>query len=434
MNIFDQLPRISAYDPGAVGEGGIDPIGFSAVADRIAEIIAPGVRARMSQPRFVTVSAVGAIAYQNLLELTADQGNTTVDIAFEWLVVEAFIRNSGNGLQRFEGVPGNQKARRAIAKGERLSLRTYLNGPRVFGFTGVYRPFSRNSFVLNADDGPDENAVKLVHAWERDWELNGYVENLPNTNGGKLRNNIAEVCKRSLEKAQCDAPPTGDLFRKLSDYLAPREAKRNERIFLRELISRGEHQIRNEIVEKLTNNPLPEKTSQRGMAQHLLSGASEMTKRALQATIDYEEAASMLHVTFQNFLSYTGQQHGSIISRSEASNTPGLKECSKQIGGLVSKAIDSVAELGDSNLSDETSNGFQLFKRNFTPQEFLDTLIERHEDVQAKRKNLSWLEQISGELTVRPAYRSQEPIINENDWIHPMRLVTLARFIEETKF
>ena len=127
MTLLEQLPRFSAYDPGAVGEGGLDPLGLSAVADRIADVLAPGVRARMSQPRFVTLSAVGAIAYQTLHGLTADDGKTTVDIAYEWLVVEAMVRHPGNG--RTEGLPGNQKAARAKQMNERLSRRTYLNGP-----------------------------------------------------------------------------------------------------------------------------------------------------------------------------------------------------------------------------------------------------------------------------------------------------------------
>src|SRR5579872_4902711 len=111
MTLADQLPRLSAYDPGAVGEGGLDPLGLAAVADRIADVLVPGVRARMSQPRFVTLSAIGALAFQALHNLTADDGKTTVDIAFEWLVVEALVRRPENG--RIEGLPGNYKAARA---------------------------------------------------------------------------------------------------------------------------------------------------------------------------------------------------------------------------------------------------------------------------------------------------------------------------------
>jgi hypothetical protein len=57
--LLEQFPRFSEYDPGAVGEGSLDPLGLGAVADRIADRLAPGVRARMSHPRFVTLDHPG---------------------------------------------------------------------------------------------------------------------------------------------------------------------------------------------------------------------------------------------------------------------------------------------------------------------------------------------------------------------------------------
>jgi hypothetical protein len=191
----------------------------------------------MSQPRFVTLTAVGAIAYQTLHDLTADEGKTTVDIAFEWIVVEALVRNPGDG--RTEGVPGNQKAHRAKNTGQRLSRRTYLNGPRVFGFTGVYRPFSRDAGVLTLDDRPGPNANRLVEAWESDLSLRGYANGITGTAGGSLRAEITKVCKDTLAKGECAAPPTGSLLRLLSESLAPGEAGKREKRVLRELITTG---------------------------------------------------------------------------------------------------------------------------------------------------------------------------------------------------
>jgi hypothetical protein len=42
-SLLEQLPRLSAYDPGAEGEGegGLGPLGLGAVADRIADVLAP---------------------------------------------------------------------------------------------------------------------------------------------------------------------------------------------------------------------------------------------------------------------------------------------------------------------------------------------------------------------------------------------------------
>lgn len=431
MSLLDQLPRLSAYDPGAAGEGGLDPLGLGAIADRIANVLAPGLRARMSLPRFVTVSAIGAIACQMLHELTADEGKTTVDIAFEWLVVEAFSRHPGIG--RTEGVPGNQKAARAKAASERLSRRNYLNGPRVFGFTGVYRPFSRDVGVLTSDDLPAGNATRLVHAWERDFRLPGFVDSVPGTRGGQLRRDIADACKRSLERGECAAPPSGQLLRDLSDRMAPLEAKSNERRVLRELISTGEHEIRNEFAARLAEDLPADDTTQRALALRLLPGSSKPARRALQAAVDYEDAATALDNTFRRFLAFTTQQHGSVISRSIAEGTPGLRELAPRIGDLVQRAIDSVAGLEDEvGLSNETVHGLRLFDRSLTPSEFLDALIERHEEVQARKKKLSWLDQLKGDWTVRTPYRQQGGDLKDDAWVHPMRLLTLANFLART--
>jgi hypothetical protein len=373
---------------------------------------------------------VGAIACQTLRELTADQGKTTVDIAFEWLVVEAIVRNPGTG--RLDGLPGNQKAARAKAAGERLSRRTYLSGPRVFGFTGVYRPFSRDVGVLTSDDFPAQNAAKLVNAWERDFKLPGFVDGVSGTPGGQLRKDIADACKHTLEKGQCTAPPTGRLLRDLSDFLAPREAGRNERSVLRELIATGEHEIRNELTARLVANPPSDGVTQRDLTLQLLPVTSKPTQKALQAAFDYEEAATALDKTFRHFLHYTTQQHGSVISRSDALKTPGLEALAPRVGELVQKAIGAVGELDDEALSAEVARELRLFARNFKPNEFLDVLIERHEEVQARRKKVSWLDQLEGDWTVRTPYRNQNDDQKDGIWAHPMRLMTLANFLAET--
>lgn len=136
--LLEQFPRFSEYDPGSAGEGSLDPLGLAAVADRIADRLAPGVRARMSQPRFVTLSAVGAYACQPISDIVSTDGKSTFDLAFEWLVVESLVHHPNPN--RLRGVPGSQKAQRAVTTNERLSATTYLAGPRVFGFTGSTAP------------------------------------------------------------------------------------------------------------------------------------------------------------------------------------------------------------------------------------------------------------------------------------------------------
>ena len=429
MTLLDQLPRLSAYDPGAEGEGGLDPLGLGALADRIADVMAPGVRARMSNPRFVTLSAVGAIAYQGLQDLTADEGRTTADIAFEWIVLEALVRFPSG--RRSEGVPGNLKAARVKATRRRLSRRTYLNAPRVFGFTGVYRPFSRDTGVLTADDRPGQNAGRLVQAWEDDFGLPGYADGIAGTLGGDFRSEITRACKETLQQGECAAAPTGSLLRMISDVLAPREARDNERKVLRELIAESDHEIRDEIEAQLVVDPPADGTSQRDLAMRLLVGASPRTRRALQAAIDYEEAATALDNCFRRFLAHATNHHAAVISPADAAQTPGLAELASRIGDLATRAIDSVAEL-DESLGIDAATALSPFVTKFTSAHFLARLTERHDQVQTAKRRLSWLDRLDGDWTVRTPYRNQDRKLDDAMWTHPMRLVTLANFLAVT--
>lgn len=436
MTLLDQFPRLSAYDPGATGEGGLDPLGLASIADRIADNLAPGIRARMINPRFVTLSAIGAFIFQ---DLQAQQARTnkaqakagaTADIAFEWLVVEAMIRYPGEG--RLDGLPGSQKAARAKAANHRLSPRTYLSGPRVFGFTGVYRPLSRDTRILSSSDTTDENTPRLVSAWEQDFNLTGYIDRLANTPGGKLRQNLQDECAKSVISGQSECPLSGDLLKSLASYLAPGGAKAKERRVLRELITKYGNDTRQELSAWLVKNPLSKPMSQLELAQLLLQHSSPTTKSMLQASIDYEELATSLDNTFKRFLAHTVQQSGAIISPTHALDTPGLAQLGPKIGGLVRKAIDSLAKIGMSTQAQEIEESFADFQRHLSPQQFFDAMIARHEHVQAEKKKLTWIDQLGDNWTVRTPYRNHSGSLDNETWTHPMRLVTLANLIAKT--
>ena len=88
--------------------------------------------------------------------------------------------------------------------------------------------------------------------------------------------------------------------------------------------------------------------------------------------------------------------------------------------------------LDDAGLANEAVQVLQGFTREFTPSQLLDTLIERHEQVQAGRNKLSWLDRIGEEWTVRTPYRNQSEDLDDGLWTHPMRMVTLAKFLADT--
>lgn len=431
-SVLDQLPALSKFDPGEVGEGSLDPLGLGAVAERIAECLVPGLRARMSLPRFVTLSAIGAHACQSLSGITSPDGKTTFDLAFEWMVVEALVRNRGD--DRLAGVPGSRKAQRARAAGERLCAANYLAGPRVFGFTGVTRPFSIDSKVLQQDGLPGENAERLLTIWESDRGLNGFYSGRPGEPGAKFRRDIESAVRASLSKRQCAAPPTGELLRALAGHVAPREAGPRERAELRRLVTSEHHRVRHELTRLMLADMPPTDAwpTQKELVTGLFDRArGPATRTALRAAIAYEECATAIEYAYRRLLKYGVAEHGGVFSVARGAETPGITELAPRVAVLVRRAIDAAGEL-DEGLGIDVGTVLGTFERGLTGTEFVEVIIERHEHVQAAKEARMWITPTNRGWYVRPLYRDRRATFDDEIWTHPLRLQTLLGFLVRT--
>ncbi|MGA2402149.1 MAG: hypothetical protein ABSG91_10630 [Syntrophobacteraceae bacterium] len=110
------FPKLSGYDPVTSSEGAIDPPGLYAMADVLALKLIPGMRERMSHPRFLTAMAVGNILTRNYEDMLAADGQTDPYLVYEWHVVEGIIRRRGND-SNLKGLPGTLKARDCLRDG-----------------------------------------------------------------------------------------------------------------------------------------------------------------------------------------------------------------------------------------------------------------------------------------------------------------------------
>src|SRR5262245_30659927 len=127
------MPLLSAKDPAVNAEGKIDPLGLYLIADALGVKLIPGVRERMSHPRFLTLAAVSAALCNEFDdEVLASDGVSAPWQVFEWHVVEGLVRGIKDG-KRLTGLPGRDKASRAIAENFPLSALRYLKTPTVFG-------------------------------------------------------------------------------------------------------------------------------------------------------------------------------------------------------------------------------------------------------------------------------------------------------------
>jgi hypothetical protein len=158
------LPFLTLSDPLVSGEGALDPLGLAMISERLADEILPGLRARMSRPRFLSAIAVAAAICENLEDRLAADGITPAFLVFEWLVVEAFIREGRREETR--GTPGTLKAQEVRDNGDALSHRTYLKTPNVFGFHGVYKPLARDLGIVDDDLRLADKGYELLKIWQ----------------------------------------------------------------------------------------------------------------------------------------------------------------------------------------------------------------------------------------------------------------------------
>lgn len=139
MGLTLMAPVISERDVAPGTEGGIDPLGLAAIADRLGTRLVPGVRERQQHPRFLTAMAVSlAVSEAFEADAVASDGVSEPWQVFEWYFVEGLVRTSrsvdaagsqvrnasrltNDELPATRGVPGSLKARQAFDEGVPLS-------------------------------------------------------------------------------------------------------------------------------------------------------------------------------------------------------------------------------------------------------------------------------------------------------------------------
>ncbi|MBA8792926.1 hypothetical protein FHX74_000520 [Friedmanniella endophytica] len=424
-----QLPRLSKYDPEVLGEGSLDPMGVAAIADRIADLLAPGLRARMSHPRFVTHSAIGAFAGMEHRGTVAVDHATTPDIAFEWITVEALVRRLKDG--DLVGLPGSQKARRAMRANERLSLGRYLRGPRVFGFTGVYRPFSLDSGVLETDGSPGRSAEELVLAWEADQDMSGFLAEASGSAGAQLRQEASKYIGASLQAGECNFPQWGWMAQQFARTLTPGGAGRRERAVLSRLINSDRHEARHVIASLLSAEPPPREMPEHKIAGRLLPKSHGRVRDLLTAAIAYERCTALLTNTFRRLLRHGVVQAQGVIRNSPTEQLSFADRASQDLHGLVDEAVTRVGAI-DQRLGAEVETALAAFRGGRRTPDFVQELLNRHSAVQAEKGRRMWVEEVRDGFVVRPLYRDQRVPDDDTTWIHPMRLRTITDFLRAT--
>jgi hypothetical protein len=424
------LPQFSAFDPPAAGEGSLDPMGLAAISDRLANVLVPGLRARMQRVRFVTATAVGALACETLADEFPADGVSTAAICFEWLVVEGFVRRLSPQQIPF-GVPGSQKARVVVASGQRLSAATYLKGPAVFGFNGVYKPFAIDAGVVGPGFEPGLRCPDLVRAWESEQGFGGFADTVPRSDGARLRANIRDEIRAALRHGQCTTNPSGWLFGRLAAALHPDDAGPRERTTLRALVTDPSHETRAELAELVADLDIAGRTEAQTL-NDIRPRCSATLGRIVDAVVAYERFAALLDAAFRTLCTVSYAMGTQPLTPKQVHKHEIIERCARELPDRFRVAADCMHAIGVDDGMEIRLNKFAI---PWSPAELVEELMAHHEAVQAGKPpngKRSWFDPLKEGWVVRAPYGSTTQPELGSRFVHPVRVDPLRRFLEDT--
>ncbi len=428
------LPFLSAADPEAGGEGSIDPLGLAPLADRLADQIAPGITARMSRIRYLTAISVASRILEPYLDERMASDGSPPFLVLEWMIVEAFARTGGDLPGDARQIPGIDKARASVIRGEPMCARNYLKTPKVFGFHGVYKTLAQALLLVDRDGAPCEAGERLARVWERELDLAGFLDGSATTPGGRLRRRIDEALDRSMAKAQNELPRTSSFQAELVRMFRPDGAGKSEKLELRNLLFSENEPLRHETLGHLQR--LNRDTSEFDCLTSILPSASPALAIRLRSIACFEAFAMLLYALFHR-LTYLSSDRGTkpLTPADLASDSP-FRRFANDLPAAARVAHQALDDLGDPEPLALFESRFAQFESEAPAEALFGSILAHHEQTQSRkppRGKRPWFERDGQGVVVRLPYRRWEPMEPGDYFVHPYRFSAMLRFLEDLR-
>lgn len=430
------LPFLTLPDPVVTGEGALDPLGLAMIGERLAEAILPGLRARMSRPRFLSAIAVSAAVCENLEDRLAVDGITPAILVFEWLVVEAFVR--AGSREETRGTPGTLKAQEVCNSGDVLSHRTYLKTPNVFGFHGVYKPLARDLGIVDDDLRLGDKGYELLKIWQAERQLDGFLESaLAFGEGRQARQMLRSAIEDGLAAGCTKRSGSWQGWAFLARHLSPASIGTKEAACLARFFEDPEREPRGEMFRLLqkVRDEVDLSEGQIVDAFVLRKCGRDLAGR-LKAIVAYESVCGILEEAFDwiRFLS-THSRERPIDARTFAAEVR-TGALVRDLMGRLGAAEQALA-VSPLNVQQQFAQLAKGFAGVRDATELFETVLTRHDAVQRAKPpegKRSWFERsLDGATFVRVPYRLQEPPSTTHRWKRPYRVHSVLSFLRDVR-
>jgi hypothetical protein len=421
------LPFLSQFDPPEQSEGGLDPVGLYSIADALGVLLAPGVRERQSNPRYLTLALVGFAACGDELVAAGDKKQLPPWLVYEWIVVESLVRQ----LPALEGIPGRRKVLTTRAAGDVVCMRTYLKTPTVFGLHGIYRVLGIKTGLFDAEGHVLDHGYRVLSAWQERHGLAGFLDG--QGPGADFRRAIERTVHSSLEAGYGRDP--GPAVRELiATHLNPVEPATMECEALWTAITDNSH-MRSEYARWLISDDGQRKWreaagSEAAFQAWLAPHASLPMQQLLKTIRSFEQLARLLTDAFEE-LRWRMTQERAPVDSAWLGLGDSLKLASETSLGAYE---ESLVDLGEVNpaLRLRAERAFSWIGETTNSADFAAHLLAHHDRVQrAKPPNgkRSWFDTFGdGRTAVRPGYTVDEFSAKPGFFVQAYRTVPIWSF------
>jgi hypothetical protein len=447
----DWLPTATPHDPAEDPPGSVDPLGTFVQAERLAEILLPGLTARMWRGRLLTITTLaGHVADRVVIRMNRDDVRLEARLAFERLLVSAIVRKAERDAEYADAprnLPGRELAQAALLAGEPLTRANFLKGQAVNGPFGVMARLARQLELIDDEGRPGRNAARLLSAWAEDENLDGILEDSGARVGAKW---LSEAVSRTVACIASDhwPGPSYSIWEQLALNVRPDRIGRREKRFLLEILRASP--MRSRMVELLKSEIQLFRGVWKGQVSRgeverkvLLEGVKPaLTKDPLDqligATISaadaYEQTAGLLQQSFDTLVFALRKRQGRARPQEIVDDPRIRRHLEKTRVGFqkIIPVIDRAVEMLDRQPSVSKVQVVDplrkvradAYEAMTSVEQLADSVMRRHSRVQRVKRKAAWIE-TGPHWTLMPGeHRVDSDILPvwQNAYLHPFKI------------
>ena len=462
------LPISAPYDPAEDPPGSIDPMGTVATGEQLAEVLLPGLTARMWRARHLTFAALAALVGERAAAMDGGSEEMRLEarLGLERLFVSAVAWKDSkeeDWHRAARRLPGITLARRAIYAGHQpLGKQNFLEGQAINGPFGVVQRLGRNLDIIDDDNRLSRNGEELLLAWSAREDLGGILDDTNSRSNGSdwLQRLLRQVVNHVKEGTWPNNGWWG--WSDLANFLRPDQPKQQETKILFRLLTSESNATRKRFIELLLSADVLQSyqtvltTGSRGdldreiLAQQidsLVKDGKDDTDRLIRYAVSlieaHEQVSGYLEAAFRGLMWGLTRRGGrstiddllgdSTLASSLASTRRKLTVVAKRFQVVMSQLMDHPQVLDAVNVERLDQLIHDALDGSTSERDLIAAVMERHGRVQQQKRKGVWIEQDYPHWTLMPGFgdSAEVPRRYGGAYLHPFRVSNAYSFLSD---